>query len=357
MKYALIGCGRVSHNHIKAAVLNKLDIVALCDITLGNIDINLSQFSDDLKNVPRYEDYKKMLAEQKPELVAIATESGKHADIAVYCIEHGCNVIIEKPIALSIKDADRIIEAAKANNVKVCNNFQNRFNDASQLLKKAVDDGRFGKITYGTAQIRWHRGDDYYGQASWRGTWAQDGGTLMNQCIHDIDLLCWMMGGEVSEIIGMTDRLVHPQIEAEDLGMAIIKFKNGAYGVVEGTTNINPKSEEETLMLFGEHGTAKLGGISAQIVEHWRFDDELDNEDEIKKDYGTNPTHIYGLGHTTLYTDMLGAIADDRAPLADAYAGKRALEVVLAIYKAAAEGSVVKLPLKECSTMDFCGRF
>ena len=192
MKYALIGCGRISPNHIEAAKNNGLDFVAMCDVLPQAMAEKAEKFN--LTDVRRYTDYKEMLTQEQPELVAIATESGEHAHIALDCIEAGCNVIIEKPIALSIQDANAIIVAAKEKGVLVCANHQNRFNKSVQYIRKAMEEGRFGKLFHGTAHIRWNRNQDYYTQAPWRGTWAQDGGALMNQCIHNIDLLRWMMG-------------------------------------------------------------------------------------------------------------------------------------------------------------------
>lgn len=282
MRFALIGCGRISPNHIVAAVNNHLEIAALCDIDKAQMEDKLLKFNLD-KEIPQYTDYKVMLKEQAPELVAIATESGKHAQIALDCIEAGCNVIIEKPIALSLEDADQIIEKAKEKNVKVCACHQNRFNKSILKIREAVEKKRFGKLLYGTAHIRWARDYEYYARAKWRGTWEQDGGALMNQCIHDIDLLRWMMGDEIEEVVGMTDRLKHDFIEAEDLGIALIRFKNGSYGIVEGTTNIYPKNLEETLYIFGEKGTVKAGGEAVNIIEEWRFSDYLDDPEEVKK--------------------------------------------------------------------------
>ena len=356
MKYALIGCGRISPNHIAAAKANNLDFVALCDINSNNIHDKVIKF-DLSSDIPQYTDYKLMLKEAQPELVAIATESGKHAQIALDCIEAGCNVIIEKPIALSLSDADKIIAKAKEKNVKVCANHQNRFNKSIQKIREAVEKDRFGRMFYGTAHVRWCRDHEYYDRASWRGTWEQDGGALMNQCIHNIDLLRWMMGDDVVEVAGMTDRLNHPYIDAEDLGIAIIKFANGGYGIVEGTTDIYPKNLEETLYLFGEKGTVKAGGQSVNVIEEWRFSDMLDDPEEVKARFHENPPNVYGYGHTPLYKDMIEAIENDREPYVNGEAGRRALELVLAIYKAAATGEMVKLPLKECSTMDFKGRF
>ena len=210
---------------------------------------------------------------------------------------------------------------------------------------------------YGTAHIRWCRDYEYYSRAKWRGTWEQDGGALMNQCIHNIDLLRWMMGDEVSEVVAMTDRLNHPYIEAEDFGIALVKFKNGAYGIIEGTTDIYPKNLEETLYIFGEKGTVKAGGQSVNVIEEWNFSDQLDSPEEVKAQFHENPPNVYGYGHTPLYADVIDAINDDRDPYVDACAGKRALELVLAIYKSAATDSIVKLPLANAKTTDFKGKF
>lgn len=355
MKYALIGCGRISPNHIEAAKNNMLDFVAMCDV----IPVVMQEKSDHfgLESVRKYTDYRKMLAVEKPELVAIATESGKHASIALDCITAGCNVIIEKPIALSIADANSIIEAGKKAGVVVCVNHQNRFNKSVQYIRKALEEGRFGKLSHGAAHVRWNRGKGYYEQASWRGTWAQDGGCLMNQCIHNIDLLRWMMGNDVEEVMAYTDQLEHPYLEAEDLGLAIVKFRNGSYGLIEGTTNVYPKNLEETLYIFGQKGTVKAGGSSDNIIEEWYFEDKLDDSGFVKTTYGENPPNVYGFGHTPLYADVIDAIKNNRDPYVTGEDGKRALELVLAIYKSAAEHCPVKFPLESCSTLDFTGRF
>ena len=219
MKYALIGCGRISLNHIEAAKNNHLDFVAMCDIIPEAMEEKSDRFH--LEKVHRYTDYKEMLEKEKPELVAIATESGNHAAIALDCIAAGCHLIIEKPIALSIADADAIIKAGKEAGVVVCANHQNRFNKSVQYMRKALEAGRFGRLSHGAAHVRWNRGKGYYEQAPWRGTWAQDGGCLMNQCIHNIDLLRWFMGDEIDEVMAYTDQLVHPYLEAEDLGLQL----------------------------------------------------------------------------------------------------------------------------------------
>lgn len=356
MRYALIGCGRISPNHIVAAKNNELEIVAVCDIEESCMADKILKFKLN-DTVMKYTNYQEMLEKEKPELVAICTESGKHAEIALFCIKHGCNCIIEKPIALSLADADAIISASIKYHVKVCACHQNRFNKSVQIIREAIDMNRFGRLFYGTAHVRWCRDHEYFDRASWRGTWEQDGGALMNQCIHSIDLLRWMMGSEIEEVIGMTDRLNHPYIEAEDMGIALIKFKNGSYGIIEGTTDIYPKNLEETLYIFGEKGTVKAGGQSVNVIEEWRFSDMLDDPKEVKERFHENPPNVYGYGHTPLYADVINAIKHDRQPYVNAMEGKKALELVLAIYKSAAEGIRIRFPLKECSTTDFEGRF
>ena len=272
MKYALIGCGRIAVNHMKAAINNELEIVAVCDVLEEKMEELLAKYGlEKDESIKRYTDYKKMVEEMQPELASIATESGLHAEIALYCIEKGVNLIIEKPMAMSIEDANKIIDLAEEKNVKVSACHQNRFNVAIQKLRKAVESGRFGKLSHGSIHVRWNRNAGYYEQAPWRGTWEQDGGALMNQCIHGIDLLRWMMGDEIEEIYGATRQQFHDYLEAEDVGMAVIKFKNGAIGTIEGTTNVFPKNLEETLYIFGENGTVKIGGTSTNNIDVWDF--------------------------------------------------------------------------------------
>lgn len=356
LKYAIIGCGRISPNHIAAAKENALEIVGLCDLDVSKAESLASQFQLQ-DQVGFYSDYHEMLERLKPDLVAICTESGKHGQIALACLEHGSHLIIEKPIALSLEEADAIIEKANEKGLKVSACHQNRFNKSVQKIREAVEQGRFGRLMHGTAHIRWNRGPDYYTQAPWRGTWEQDGGALMNQCIHNIDLLRWMMGDEISEVVGMTDNLNHDFIEAEDLGLALVKFANGSYGIIEGTTNVYPQNLEETLYLFGAQGTVKAGGKSVNLIEEWRFADGNDDPEAVKLTYHENPPNVYGFGHKPLYKDVIQAIVEDRQPYVTALDGRRALELVLAIYQSAAEGRPIKLPLVQCSSIDFKGRF
>lgn len=357
MKFALIGCGRIATNHVKAVVNNKLEFAAVCDIVPECMESLLEKHGlEKDENIARYSNYQKMIEEIQPELVGIATESGNHAEIALYCIDRGIHCIIEKPIAMSIEDADEIIRRADAKGVKVSACHQNRFNIAVQEARKALEAGRFGKLSHGAVHVRWNRNQNYYDQAPWRGRWASDGGALMNQCIHGIDLLRWMFGDEIEEVYGATRQQFHDYLEAEDIGMAVVKFKNGAIATIEGTTNVYPQNLEETLYIFGENGTVKIGGKSTNNIDVWNFADETE-QDTANKNLQEATSNVYGNGHTSLYADVMDAITNDRKPYIDAVAGRNAVELVLAIYKSQKEGVPVKFPLKNFKSTDMVGEF
>ncbi len=358
MKYALIGCGRIATNHIKAVLNNHLELVACCDIVPENIELLLSKH--DLQNdttIARYTDYQEMISDNPElELIAIATSSGAHAEIAKYCINHGINVIIEKPMAMSMADADEIVRLSDEKGVVVCACHQNRFNIAVQKTRKAIESGRFGKLSHGSIHVRWNRNKEYYDQAPWRGTWAEDGGCLMNQCIHGIDLLRWMFGNEVDTVYGVTRQQQHHYLEAEDVGMAVVTFKNGAVATIEGTTNVYPRNLEETLYIFGENGTVKIGGKSTNNLDVWDFADETE-EDQENKGLEEQTSNVYGNGHTSLYADVIDAISNHRKPYVDAVAGRNALEMILSIYKSMKTGQPVRLPLTDFASTDMKGEF
>ena len=219
MRFALIGCGRIARNHMIAAHNNSLQLAALCDLVPEKMKQLLDASAFNGTQPGFYTDHRTMLAEVKPELVAIATDSGVHARIALDCIRAGCHVIIEKPIAMSIDDARQIALEADKYGVKVAACHQNRFNEACQQMHLAREQGRFGKLSHGSIHVRWNRNQNYYDQASWRGKWASDGGALMNQCIHGIDLLQWMVGSNPVSVYGATRQQYHPYLEAEDIGM------------------------------------------------------------------------------------------------------------------------------------------
>lgn len=355
MRYALVGCGRVSPGHIKAAVENGFEILAVCDIDNSHIDDMFSRAVPcDEQNIRRYTCFTEMYDIEKPELVSIALPSSLHAEAAIEAIKRGINVIIEKPMAMSLKDADEIIRLSEVHNVKVSACHQNRFNKAVQEMRTALEKGRFGELSNAAITVRWSRGEDYYKQADWRGKFFSDGGTLMNQCIHGIDLLRWMCGDNLKRVYGATRRQFHPYIEAEDVGTAVFEFENGVVATVEGTVNVCDFNLEEHLTLIGRNGTVKLGGTSANTIEVWRF---LDDPEDTKDGFHEKTVNVYGNGHTSLFADVADAIKNDRAPYVDAKAGRRALEAVLAIYKSAHSGMPVELPLEDCAGKDFEGMF
>lgn len=340
LKIAIIGCGRISYKHVEAIINNhaNAELIAVCDIVEENATRRANEYMQKVGQLPLiYTDYKLMLASIELDIIAIATESGYHSSIAIYCMEHKKHIIVEKPMALSTRDAQKMIEAAKLNSVKMCICHQNRFNKPIQQLKQAIEGGRFGKLINGTARILWSRDMNYYTQAPWRGTWSLDGGTLMNQCIHNIDLLQWMMGGEIDTVYAQTGNFIR-NIEAEDFGAVIIRFKNGSVGIIEGSACVYPKNLEETLSIFGEKGTVCIGGLAVNKIETWRFADDLDIEKEVLKHQEADPDTVYGFGHTPLYKDMIDAIENNREPLIHGEEGKKGMQIILAAYKSQKTG-------------------
>ena len=360
MNLALIGCGKIATNHIRAALSNSIDIIALCDIVPAGMESLLNKcgipYSDRVK---RYTDYRDMICDNSIDIdvAAITTDSGSHAEIALFCIDKGINIIIEKPMAMSIEDADRIISLSEQRGVKVAVCHPNRYNASVRKVRTALESGRFGKISHGTVHIRWNRGKSYYEQAGWRGRWANDGGALMNQCIHGIDMLRWMMNDEITEVYGVTRQRFHDYIEAEDLGLAIVKFNNGSVATIEGTINVYPQNLEETLYLFGERGTVKLGGKSMDTIELWSIANEVDSGTASAENTPEDTAEEHVSGHAGIYADMVDAIMNNRKPYIDAREGKAAVELVLAIYKSQKEGRAVKLPLEGFSSIDMRGEF
>ena len=356
IKFGVIGCGRISVSHMRGIAQNDADALlwAVSDLLPEKMEAAIRGYHANLgkesSSVICYGSYHDLLADPEIDIVNIATESGYHATIAIEALNAGKHVIVEKPMALSIKDADAMIEAAQKNGRKLCVSFQNRFNIAVQKMRSAFEDERFGKMIHAVASIRWNRNDTYYKQAPWRGTWELDGGTLMNQCTHNIDLLQWF-GGDVDTVYAQTDTFLR-DIQAEDMGAVILRFKNRAIGMIEGTSCVYPTNLEETLNLFGEKGTVCLGGMAINHIENWRFGDGLDNEEEVIQNFGENPENVYGFGHTPLFQDMIHAVRTDTQPLISGKEGKKALEIILAAYKSAKTGLPVKLPLMDFSTLD-----
>jgi len=351
LKLALIGCGRISDNHIKAILDNYSDIelVAVCDVKKAKAGFKATEYLSKAREKyclitwPKvYSDYKEMLQKEDIDICSICTESGYHAEIALYCINHNKHVIVEKPMAMSISDANKMIKTTKQNNLKLAVCHQNRFNTTIQKLRQAVNKGRFGRIFAGTAKVLWNRDKAYYDKADWRGTWKLDGGCLINQCTHNIDLLQWMIDSEISSVYGQTANYMHPYIQTEDYGSIIIKFANGAIGNVEGTVNVYPKNLEETLTILGEKGTAVIGGLALNKILVWDFEDGLDSLEQVQKEYDLDMDNIYGDGHTPLYKDFIEAVRDDREPLINGEEGVKSLSIILMAYKSQKDSKAIK---------------
>lgn len=355
LKFAIIGCGRISYKHVEALAKNneEAELVAACDVILEKAEAKKAEYIEKTgaaeDSVHVYKDYKEMLEKEEIDVVTIATESGYHAEIAIYSMKNGASALVEKPMAMSIEDANEMIKVAKENNVKLGVCHQNRFNKPIQKLREAVENDKFGRLINGTARILWNRNMGYYEQAPWRGTWALDGGTLMNQCIHNIDLLQWMMGGEIERVYAECDTYLR-DIEAEDFGAIVIRFKNGAIGIVEGSACVYPKNLEETLSIFGETGAVSIGGLAVNELETWRFEDE--DEEAAKKLVNVKIDNVYGEGHTPLFKDLIDAINNDREPLISGEEGKKAMSIILAAYKSRKTGMPVQFPLKDFKTLD-----
>jgi predicted dehydrogenase len=350
LKLAVIGCGRIAQTKHSEAIIKNSDIienVAVCDLKEERAEQFASKVENSgLKKPDIYTDYGKLLKRTDVDAVAIATESGKHYELTLAALQNNKHVLVEKPMALSTKHMNEMIEFAKKKNLKLGVCFQNRFNPPIQELRKKITTNSFGRILHGQASIRWNRNEEYYKQAKWRGTWEYDGGTLMNQCTHNIDLLLWNMGSEINEIYGVIQNFTHPYIEAEDFGGAIIKFKNGSVGIIEGSANIYPKNLEETLSIFGEKGTVVIGGLAVNKIKYWRFEGEDGHPFQNLPD----PDTVYGSGHIPLYRDFYHSIEEDREPFINGEEGKKAVEAVLGIYKSALLDRPVKFPIDFSTT-------
>lgn len=358
LNFAIIGCGRITSKIVDGVIKNsdKAKLVAISDILEDKMDFIEKKYLSSqniYENIIKEKDYKNIIDKIKLDVAIIATESGYHEEIGLFFLENGINVIIEKPIAMSISGAQRLVDKAKEKNLKLAACHQNRFNYPIQSLKKAILENKLGDIYTGTARILWYRDDNYYNQASWRGTWELDGGTFMNQCIHNIDLLNWMMNSEIDTVYSLANTFSR-KIEGEDYGVILIKYKNGKIGTVEGSVITYPKNLEETLTIVGSKGTIVIGGTAVNKVDTWRVDG--DSEEEMKKIDCGDPNSVYGYGHEALYKDFIESIEEDRKPLVDGEAGLLAVKIILAAYKSRKTGTVIRFDeFKEFSTKEMKG--
>jgi predicted dehydrogenase len=329
LKFALIGCGRIAKKHAELLGNNQIEnakLVAVCDI-----DIEKAKYYGTKYNVPFFSDIDLMFQNTEIDVVSILTESGNHAKHAIKSAKYGKHIVVEKPMALKLDDAEEMIQTCSENECKLFVVKQNRFNLPVVQLRKALDAGRFGKLVMGTVRVRWCRTQEYYNQDKWRGTWALDGGVLANQASHHIDLLQWIMGEVESVYAKSSTALV--DIEAEDTAVVILKFRNGALGIIEATTAVRPNDLEGSISILGEKGTVEIGGFAVNEITHWNFVDKINEDINIKQNYSVNPPNVYGFGHLEYYNDVVHSILNNKKSLIDGFEGKKSLELISAIYE------------------------
>ncbi|MCU0649533.1 MAG: Gfo/Idh/MocA family oxidoreductase [Gemmatimonadaceae bacterium] len=338
VRFALVGCGRISRNHFESLVrLEGAELSAVCDIVPER-----AQAAGDEYGVPWFTSYEEMLRVAACDAVIIATPSGLHPQHGVLAARAGKHVITEKPMAISLAGADALVQACDDAGVRLFVVKQNRLNPPMLLLKRALDQGRFGRIYTANCTVRWTRPQEYYDQAPWRGTWEFDGGAFMNQASHYVDLMQWLLG-PVESVMAKTATLAR-RIESEDTGAALMRFRSGAIGVMEVTMLTYPKNLEGSITILGERGTVRVGGTAVNKVEHWQFADYSD-DDKLVESASTNPPNVYGFGHEIYYRNVLAVLAGKAQPDTDGRAGRKSLELILGIYESARTGRDVPLPL------------
>jgi UDP-N-acetyl-2-amino-2-deoxyglucuronate dehydrogenase len=336
LRFGLIGCGRVAPRHAESLLsLPGAQLVAVADVRETRAERFAAQY-----HAAAHTDYRALLARQDVDVVSICTPSGLHAQMAIEAMQAGKHVIVEKPIALSLADADRMIGAALVYGLKLCVVLQNRYNPPMQDLKQVVESGMLGRLLLGNATVRWYRPQEYY-EDGWHGTWAMDGGALMNQSIHHIDALQWLLGRPES-VFAYSATLAH-RMEAEDIGVASIRFHGGTLGVVEGSTVTYPENLEGSVAVFGERGSLKVGGTALNRKVLWKVAGELEHEKELLTREQVDPPSVYGTSHRAVIADMIEAILVNRAPKTDGREAKKSLALVLAMYESARIGQPVNL--------------
>jgi predicted dehydrogenase len=334
---ALVGCGRVAYKHLTAIdeLGDEARLVAVCDT-----DASKAQASD----VPFYLDYREMMeAHPEIDLVNVLVPTGYHARVVIDLAKYGRHILTEKPMALTVADCDRMIEACNKNNVKLFVVYQNRYNEAVRAARKALDDGRFGKIVMGTVRVRWCRYQSYYEQDNWHGTWALDGGVMSQQSSHHIDLLQYFFGPVETVQCQYATRLL--DIEVEDTAAALIKFKSGSLGVFEATVAARPDNLEGSLSILGENGTVEVGGIAVNEIKTWKFAEDRQEDDAVRSSASRQVPNVYGHGHTNNIHDVIRSIREnvDIPSLCNAENGRENIKVLTALYESgASNGKLLK---------------
>lgn len=341
IRFGLLGCGRIAKRHsdlLGGCHIDGASLVAVCDPIKMRADAIASKFG-----VPAFYDINDFLAQKDMDAVAVLTPSGMHASHVIACAKARKHVVVEKPMALRLQDADDMIRACDEFAVKMFIVKQNRFNVPVVKAREALDTGRFGRLILGTVRVRWCRHQAYYDQDNWRGTWAYDGGVLANQASHHVDMLEWFFGDVVSvHARGIT---ALARIEAEDTAVATLKFRNGALGVIEATTAVRPADLEGSLSVLGEKGTVEISGFAVNQIRHWCFVDELPSDKDVIQNFSVNPPNVYGFGHQAYYNHVVDCLVHQRAALVDGLEGRKSLELISALYELIETGAEIPLRL------------
>jgi predicted dehydrogenase len=339
IKIALVGCGRIAKRHsdlLGGEQIEGASLVSVCDI-----NHNKALSIGDKYNVPAYFDMDKMMSSEKIDMVVVLTPSGLHAEHVVNLSKYGKHIMVEKPMALTLNDADSMISACDQSNCKLFVIKQNRFNLPVTKLRESIESNRFGKLVLGTVRVRWARHQHYYDQDEWRGTWAMDGGVLTNQASHHVDMLEWMMGDIESVFAKSTTALV--DIEAEDTAVVTLKFRNGALGIIEATTATRPKDLEGSISILGEKGSVVISGFAVNKMQTWLFEDKKPGDEDILEKYSVNPPNVYGYGHQAYYEHVVNCLSSGGQNLVDGLQGRKSIELISAIYESVETGKEVFL--------------
>ena len=339
LKFGLLGCGRIARRHadlLGSGMIEGAQLAAVCDIDEGR----RSAFAA-AAGVPAYASLAEMLTQVDIDVISVLTPSGLHAEHAIEVARAGRHVVVEKPMALRLEDADAMIRACDQAAVKLFVVKQNRFNVPVVKAREALDAGRFGKLVLGTVRVRWCRPQSYYDQDRWRGTWASDGGVLANQASHHVDLLEWFFG-DVQHVQALASTAL-VDIEAEDTAVATLRFTNGALGIIEATTAVRPKDLEGSLSIMGATGSVVIGGFAVNRIDHWAFTAPHPTDADVIERFSVNPPNVYGYGHKAYYDHVVECLVQDKAALIDGLEGRRSLELISALYESVETGRSVPL--------------
>ncbi|MCP4287835.1 MAG: Gfo/Idh/MocA family oxidoreductase [Gammaproteobacteria bacterium] len=339
LNVAIVGCGRIAKRHSELLGNNQIRgmrLAAVCDLKAENARIIGEQFG-----VPHYDDMDRMMQSEAVDMVVVLTPTGDHARNVIKLASYQKAIIVEKPMALTLDDADAMIDACDVNGCRLFVVKQNRFNVPVVKLREAVEAGRFGKFVLGTVRVRWCRHQHYYDQDAWRGTWAMDGGVLTNQASHHVDMLQWMLGDVESVFAKASTALV--DIEAEDTIIVTLKFRSGALGIIEATTAARPINLEGSISVLGAHGTVVIGGFAVNKMDVWAFEKPLDGDERVLEEYSVNPPNVYGFGHQAYYEHVVDCIENEKRHLVDGLEARKSLELINAIYESVETGKEVFL--------------